>query len=399
MNTYEKFLISVCLVISVALFVFSYGYVDLNLTFSQNHFVLKLIGSLQYFAYYQRPLATYIYVALMVLFFVFFTYNLIQVSKGRISLKYVKIAILVTSSILVFAYPFLSSDLFNYMFDAKIIATYHASPYSNKPLDFAGDEWLRFMRWTHRYSPYGPLWLVLSLIPTLIGLGKFITTLFAFKIFIASFQILNCFLIYKIAKKIVPQYALFALTFYGLNPLFLIEAVVNSHNDVLVATSLLTSIYFFVLGKKVLSYFSLVAGAGVKYIPVLNIPWLITHKKLKFNSKYENLIALNILTMAIFTLIYSNLSITVPFVSKSATQVQFQPWYLLWTLSLVALIPNKILIITSIAIAAGAMARYIPFLYWGDWFHDGTIVFMQVVTLLPAFALVVAYFTHSYIKK
>jgi len=67
---------------------------------------------------------------------------------------------------LLFSYPFLSHDLFNYLFDAKIVTFYHQNPYILKALDFPSDPWLRFMHWTHRTYPYGPSFLFLTLVPS-----------------------------------------------------------------------------------------------------------------------------------------------------------------------------------------------------------------------------------------
>lgn len=92
---------------------------------------------------------------------------------------------------------------------------------------------------------------------------------------------------------------------------------------------------------------------------------------------------MNLVTMSIFTYLFSSFRITVPFVASGATQVQFQPWYLFWTLPLVALIPETTLIIASILIAIGATLRYFPYLYYGVWSQPGTLTFMQTVTVVP----------------
>src|SRR4030043_660193 len=178
MSNYEKILLVSNILLYGSLLIFSYAYVDLNLTFSQNPVIINIINFLQQLGYYNRPIATLFYVLFIIFSFSFFIFNLWSFYKSRIGLKYLTISTLINTMILIFAYPFLSSDLFNYLFDAKIILNYHVSPYTHRPLDFPDDEWLRFMRWVHRYSPYGPFWLGLSLIPASLGFGKFILNLF-----------------------------------------------------------------------------------------------------------------------------------------------------------------------------------------------------------------------------
>ena len=383
MSGLEKILLTVNVILYVFLAVFSYAYVDLNLTLAQNPQLLSFVGLMQQLGYYHRPQATLIYLILIIFTFSFFIFNLCFFYKSKVSLNYLKASTIINTLILIFAYPFLSSDLFNYLFDAKIILNYHSSPYTHRPLDFPQDEWLRFMRWIHRYSPYGLLWLALSLIPAAAGFGKFILNFLAFKIFIALFHLLNAYLIWKIVGKINTKMSTFGTAFYALNPLFLIEGAANAHNDVVLASFMLASVYFVVAGKTLWSYLLLFSGTLVKYIPILNLPWLIWITSSKKKKSVDQLILLNLITMAVFTYLFSSFRITVPFVSSGATQVQFQPWYLFWTLPLVALLPNFSLIVISVGLSIGASLRYLPYLFYGDWTHPNTILFMQSVILIP----------------
>ena len=135
--------------------------------------------------------------------------------------------------------------------------------------------------------------------------------------------------------------------------------------------------------NKVKSFVLLILGTLIKYIPILNLPWLILATLEKKKVNYEKIIFLSLATMAIFTFIFSTFSIKVPFVLAGSTQVQFQPWYLFWTLPYIALIPKRSLLILGILVSIGASLRYLPFLYYGDWSHADTIQFMQIVLFLP----------------
>src|SRR3990167_10688837 len=98
---------------------------------------------------------------------------------------------------------------------------------------------------------------------------------------------------------------------------------------------------------------------------------------------FRRFILLNLATMAVFTYLFSSFKITVPFVSSGATQVQFQPWYLFWTLPLIALLGNMFLVVIAIALSLGASLRYLPYLYYGDWSHPQTTNFLQFITVAP----------------
>lgn len=389
MSRLEKLLLAINISLYSLLVVFSYAYVDLNLTLSKNPFILGFVNSMQQIGYYHRNSASLIYLLLIIFSFSFFILNLWFFYRSKIGLSYLKFSVVLNTLILLLAYPFLSSDLFNYLFDAKIILKYHASPYSHRPLDFPQDDWLRFMRWIHRYSPYGPMWLGMSLLPAIFGFGKFILNFLFFKIFISFFHLLNAFIIYKTLKKINPKLSLFGTAFYSLNPSFLIEGVANAHNDVVLATFMLATIYLWASGKHWSSYLILFVGTFVKYIPILNLPWLFLASVFKKSLGIERIILLNLITMTIFTYLFSSFKITVPFVSSGSTQVQFQPWYLFWTIPFVGLLPKISLIIISVAVSFGAALRYLPYLYFGDWSWQYVTTFMQSAIVIPALIAVI----------
>lgn len=337
---------------------------------------------MQQLGYYNRPIATLVYAVFLLVSFSFFILNLWLFQAKKLSKRYLAISILVNTTVLIFAYPFLSYDLFNYMFDAKIILNYHANPYTHRALDFPNDEWLRFMHWIHRYSPYGPLWLAGSLIPAALGLGKFLLNFLTFKVFISIFHLINSYLIFKILGKIKPNYQLFGTAFYALNPTLLIEGIVNAHNDVVLASFVLGSIYFLTLNKKLLPYAAIITGSLVKYIPILIVGWLF-RESTTYKKDIKRYINWSLATMIAFTYLFSSFKISVPFISAGATQVQFQPWYLFWTIPLVALLYRVPLLAIATALCFGASLRYLPFLYYGDWSHPATNTYMQIMTVVP----------------
>jgi len=395
----EYKLLATNLSLAIVLALFTYAYVDLNLTLTKNTLILNIISKLQYFGYYQRLHATVFYFLLLLAFYVNYITNLILFIKKRLSLKYLLVSTLFITIILIPSYPFLSSDLFNYMFDAKIITTYNLNPYSNKPLDFPNDDWIRFMRWTHRYSPYGPLWLIYSTLPSLLGFGKFLLTLFTFKIFIGIFHILNTLLIYKILQRLKNNLSIVGTALYAMNPVFLIEGVTNAHNDIIHAFFIILSIYFLTYSKILLSTLPIIIGAFVKYLSLITLLPLLIFRFTKFN-KIETYIYINIIVYSTFTWIFSTFRVTVPFISAGSLQTQFQPWYLFWTLPLVSFLPKKtFLLALSIVIGFSSMLRYTPFLLYGEWSQPNTILFMQtVIVILPAITILIILLKKYYEK-
>ena len=117
----------------------------------------------QQIGYFNRPLSAVLYSVIVISMFTFYILFLKLARVNLINKKQLWILILITTAILTFSYNAFSYDLFNYIFDAKIVTFYQQNPYIHKALDYLGDPMLSFMHWTHRYYPYGPIWLALTI--------------------------------------------------------------------------------------------------------------------------------------------------------------------------------------------------------------------------------------------
>src|SRR3972149_9460018 len=165
----------------ILLTLYSFSQIDLNLTLSGYLYYQKFQNMMIGLGYYRRPLSAAIYLILLVLIFLTYLKWLKLIRKYKISRNQLKWLLLIIVLAGIFSYPAFSHDIFNYMFDARLVTKYQVSPWHYKALDFPADTWTRFMRWTHRPSVYPPIWIGLSLAPSLLGVGKFTLTLLLFK--------------------------------------------------------------------------------------------------------------------------------------------------------------------------------------------------------------------------
>ncbi|MBI5123164.1 hypothetical protein HZA75_04880, partial [Candidatus Roizmanbacteria bacterium] len=253
--------------------IYSYSQIDLNLTLSSNSLYQYFQQQLIYIGYFNRPLSTIIYILLLFLFFIFYFLFLWLVKQKKLTQLNILWLIIGSSVILFFAYPAFSHDIFNYMFDARIVTKYFSNPYFHTALDYPNDLWTRFMHWTHRTYPYGPVWLSITLPFSFAGFGKFVLTLFNYKLMFLLFHIGNIYLIYKILKKVFPKGVNLGLVFYALNPLILIESIVSPHNEVVMLFFLLLAVYTLFFKRNLLiAVVSLLLSAGVKFITIILLP-------------------------------------------------------------------------------------------------------------------------------
>ncbi|MGA2967976.1 MAG: hypothetical protein ABSD69_02300, partial [Candidatus Levyibacteriota bacterium] len=224
--------------------------------------------------------------------------------------------------------------------------------------DFTSDPMLNFMRWTHRYYPYGPSWLILTVPLTFIGMDYFLPTFFLFKILMALSFLGSCYLVYQISAKLFPENKILNVTFFAFNPLVLIESLVSAHNDIPMIFFILLSIYLFLQKKKVLSWVSNLFSIGIKFSTGALLPLFIivefferTGRKINWEKFFIASVILSLLTVLI-----------------ASVRTTFQPWYLVFPLSMAAFIPKKLYIFIPMLIASiFALVIYIPYVLMTDY--------------------------------
>lgn len=335
------------IVTAVALLLFSYTQVDLNLTLSRASVVQTMQKAFQYVGYYQRPTATILYSAILIGLFGLYGAILIQAKKGVLKVRTVWYLIFSIAGILVLAYPAaFSYDFFNYLFTAKTVLVYHQNPYTVTPLQFAAiDPWTNFMRWTHLSSAYTPFWIVLSLVPYLFGLGYFISVLFSMKFMIAGFYLLACWGLVKAMEVIAPKQKIYGLVIFALNPLILIESLVSGHNDIVLAAFAFLAVSMLVRKANGAAWIFLALSVASKLMTLVLVPvfWLKRTKEWMLGAMLLGLLLVLV-------------------------RREFLPWYWVWIMPFVALNAQyRKLVAFSAVVSFGLVASYAPYFFFGEY--------------------------------
>ena len=348
----KKVLPLLWIITGASLLLYSFTQVDLSLTLSQVSIWQGIQKFFQYIGYFNRPLSTYIFLVIVASMFALYGLTLRLVHKNLIERKTVLKIVISLAVILFLAYNAFSYDLFNYIFDAKILAHYGQNPYEHKALDYSGDPMLSFMHWTHRVYPYGPIWLLITVPIYFIGFGYFLVTFYLFKLLMALSFIGSALLIGKIAKKtgVNPMLAVAA---FALNPLVLIESLVSAHNDIVMIVFALLALLMYLEKKYIKSLLFIVISIAIKYATALIIPAILIREKFKKNPD-----------VFYYALILS-MGATVVLASS---RTNFQPWYLLYMLPFAAFVQNKYFVAIPVFIVSFfALMQYVPYLYLGNW--------------------------------
>ncbi|GAB4027644.1 MAG: hypothetical protein Fur0011_6150 [Candidatus Microgenomates bacterium] len=340
----SKILSTIYFLLSTILVVYSYGYLDFNLTLSSHPFFLKFVTLLQNLVYFNRPFSVKIYIFIFLAFFVISLILLIpKIRPANFPWKIFLICML----IIWLSYPMLSYDIFNYMFHGKILWLYGSNPHSTAPLVFEGDLWLRFMRWIHTPSAYGPVFTLIESPAYLLGFGKFVPVLYLMKATMISFYVWSVYLTGLIMKQLNKPKSTIILSqlLLAFNPFLWLELVVNAHNDAVMIALLLYAIYASLKHNQIKSFLSLMLSVGVKYVTVVTTPFfLLKNKQIKI------------------TLI--TLSLLLPILLSPG---RFQPWYLIWPLIPAALIDAWWARIWIITTSLAGLAYYPVYIATGFW--------------------------------
>ncbi len=332
--------------------VYSYALVDPNFTLIAHPLWTPFRNMMVQFGYYQRDNSSLVFIALFLLFCAAHTY-LVRRYKSYSPLRIALIVGIILSA----SYPFLSHDVFSYMFDAKIVSHYGQNPYLHMPLEFAPDPWLRFTHWTHRTYPYGPTFLPITLIPAYLSGGIFVLHFALMKGLQALAYIVPVYILAKKSKK--PQEAMFWAT----HPLVLFEGIINLHNDLLSVSLVIVGLSLYAFRHVWWARITLVISGLIKYttLPVVLLA-----------SKNTTLRKIGFVSLA---LVMCYLVVLYP--------TGVQPWYFL---TLLSALPIAYRVVSRINILlCGVVMMSFPFVWEGSWsieFKYATLLVCVIATVL-----------------
>ena len=138
----------------------------------------------------------------------------------------------------------LSGDVHSYIFYGRMAGIHGVNPLVALPSELSGDPHYSYVYWVDTVSVYGPAWIWLSSVLTL--LVNFFTDTHA--VYVSGYKVvaivahLACIVIAgKIGERHGPARARFYQVMIAANPLLLIESSVSGHNDSLLLAFLLAA--------------------------------------------------------------------------------------------------------------------------------------------------------------
>ncbi|MDZ7587080.1 MAG: hypothetical protein U0946_04940, partial [Patescibacteria group bacterium] len=248
--------------------------------------------------------------------------------------------------------------IFNYLFNAKMALIYHANPHLQTAINFDFDPMLRFMHNVHTSAPYAYGWTGLSLLPGLVWFTKnFTLSFWAMKLFIAVFWLGQLWILQKLVQRLFPKEP-WRFWLFALNPLVLVETLINGHNDVVMMFFALLSYWFFLNSKKFKALLFLIFSASIKYTTIILLPLslqgLFHPRGGRMDSSGVVIDIPSLSALALFAVMFIRPG-------------QLHSWYLIWAFSFAVLSKPKWIVKIFTALTIGALLRYAPYLYFGNW--------------------------------
>lgn len=182
-------------------------------------------------------------------------------------------AFLVAGSFALFTHPLRSQDLYWHLLLTRGAFLDGLNPYTITLHDFFDDSHSYLVPvWRQLSMTHGPLWtLFLTFIHSFTSWNQ---ALFLVKLSFLIALLIGGFVLWKIMhfQGFASDRAFSILTLLAFNPFVLQSGVIDGHSDVFILLSVLLSYYFLLQKNFTYSFFSLLLGGFIKFVPWLLVP-------------------------------------------------------------------------------------------------------------------------------
>lgn len=270
--------------------------------------------------------------------------------------------------ILLIGYNALSHDIFNYLFNAKLVAVYGVNPHVVTAMDFLSDPWTRFMHNIHTPAPYGYGWTGISLLPIVLSGGKFLIAYALMKILMLAGLVLLLLVIWRGLKYANMDHPGTRFAWLALHPLLLMETLLNGHNDVwMMWPAVLAVLMARFESKQKFQWLIVLAlwilSVSIKLASVALLPLILGLFIWQYGHRWwQSFTWLSKLTDW-FRHNWAEWAACLMFLPLLTARSQwFHPWYLIWPLSFLPFIKWRWLRWAMIGLSISSMVRYVPWM-------------------------------------
>jgi hypothetical protein len=172
----------------------------------------------------------------------------------------------------------ITSDLFTYVSQAHLFTDLGVSPLVVAPLDMIGDRLILAYPALYATNPsvYGPAWTLISA-PGTLGPHDVVGGLFYLKGLALIAYLGSVWLVEQICRQIRPAAALDVLYRFAWNPLVLLMAMGDGHNDMAMMAVVLLAFWLLLQERWVLAFGALALSVWIKYVSMVFAPLFVIY--------------------------------------------------------------------------------------------------------------------------
>jgi hypothetical protein len=189
----------------------------------------------------------------------------------QISFRYILISTMLLGTMCFLIPVVTSGDVFSYIAYARMGVIYHLNPLTTFPTSIRTDPVYPLLYWIEQPSAYGPTWIIITYLLQLFMIAQghrdILSMVLALRAFGLAMHLASTWLIYSISGRLQhldgslwPEKRLQAVLAFAWNPLLLLEACVNAHNDTTLLCFILLAIWF-LIGREQTSRTAYLAAA------------------------------------------------------------------------------------------------------------------------------------------
>jgi len=193
-------------------------------------------------------------------------------AQGRLAWAIVIGGALACAITLLFLAPFDADDIYDYIMHGRILGLYGANPFVRVGSNFPNDPFVPYMAWKNSPAAYGPVWELMSGVTAKLAGNGIAANVIAFKLLTGGFWLASLGVAAAFLAQVAPQQALVGVFLLAFNPLLLYSTWGNGHNDMVMVFWILLAAWAMAKRHFTIAILALLAGALIKYIPILLLP-------------------------------------------------------------------------------------------------------------------------------
>jgi hypothetical protein len=151
--------------------------------------------------------------------------------------------------LLVWIYPVVALDIYDYLMYGRITLVYGGNPFTQPPERFP-DPLVGFSPWPREASVYGPLWQLASLVPTALAGDSILRGMILFKLVALGLFVACAGMIWRLLRVLHPALAPAGTLLFAWNPLLHFELAGNAHNDAGMVLLVLFAVWALLVGPR-----------------------------------------------------------------------------------------------------------------------------------------------------